>query len=231
MAKGEHPGWIQTAWDGIEQTAELLNEKRIKLVINGGALNPRGLALKVHEFVKSKHLDLAVAYVEGDDLMHRIDSILDNATKSLPHLDRANAKVQLEKDTEIFLTERERNRVVSANAYLGGRAIRRGLEEGADIVICGRVADASPVIGAAAWWHDWAPDNFDALAGALVAGHLIECSSYITGANFAGFFNYEISELLNLGFGIVEVDASGDCIVTKHEALNGFVTADTVKCE
>ena len=86
-------------------------------------------------------------------------------------------------NTDIFLSERERNRIVSANAYLGGRAIRRGLEEGADIVICGRVADASPVIGAAAWWHNWGDYDFDALAGALVAGHLIECSSYITGVS------------------------------------------------
>lgn len=199
-------------------------------MINGGALNPKGLALKVHEFVNSKNLDLRVAYVEGDDLLGKIDEIL-SKDGSLPHLDNSNSSIQLAKDTEVFLSNKERNKIVSANAYLGGRAIRRGLETGADIVICGRVADASPVIGAAAWWHQWAPDNFDALAGALVAGHLIECSSYITGANFAGFYKYEISELLNLGHGIVEVDANGDCVVTKHEALGGFVTADTVKCQ
>lgn len=230
MAKGEHPGWIQTAWDGIEQTAALLDEKRIKLVINGGALNPKGLAEKAHDFCKSKNLNLQVAWVEGDDLMHKIDEIL-NDQAGLPHLDGENGNVQLAKDTKVFLSGQERNKIVSANAYLGGRAIRRGLEEGADIIICGRVADASPVIGAAAWWHNWAPDNFDALAGALVAGHLIECSSYITGANFSGFFKHDIAELLNLGFGIVEVEANGDCIVTKHEALNGFVNADTVKCQ
>ncbi|CAK3736652.1 Hypothetical predicted protein [Lecanosticta acicola] len=230
MSRGEHPGWIPTAWDGIEQSAELIHEKRIKVVINGGALNPKGLALKVHEFVKSKHLDLTVAYVQGDDLMRKMQDILTDE-EALPHLDKSNSSVHLANDTKAFLADKERNKIVSANAYLGGRAIRRGLEAGADIIICGRVADASPVIGAAAWWHGWAEDNFDALAGALVAGHLIECSSYITGANFAGFDKYDIAELLNLGFGIVEVDAQGDCIVTKHEALNGFVTADTVKCQ
>lgn len=186
--------------------------------------------MKVHELVKSKGLDLTIAYVEGDDLMHRIDDILKDE-ESLPHLDKNNSSVKLVEDTKAFLTDKERNKIVSANAYLGGRAIRRGLEAGADIIICGRVADASPVIGAAAWWHNWAHDDFNALAGSLVAGHLIECSSYITGANFAGFFKYDISELLNLGFGIVEVEANGDCVVTKHEALNGFVTADTVKCQ
>ncbi|KAI5358187.1 Putative acyclic terpene utilization [Septoria linicola] len=231
--RGEHPGWCQTAWDGLEMSAELLAEKKIKVVINGGSLNPKGLALKVHELVKSKGLDLTVAYVEGDNLLPRIDEILSKAKEDvdLPHLDNSNANVKLEKDSKIFLEHPEWNPIVSANAYLGGRAIRKGLEEGADIIICGRVADASPVIGAAAWWHQWKHDDFDALAGALIAGHLIECSSYITGANFAGFFEYEISELLNLGLGIVEIEANGDCIVTKHEALNGFVTADTVKCQ
>ncbi|SMR43947.1 unnamed protein product [Zymoseptoria tritici ST99CH_3D1] len=228
FVKGEHPGWCQTAWDGIELSAEIVAKKRIKVVINGGSLNPKGMAIKVHEFVKSKNLDLKVAFVEGDNLMHKVDGILNEA---LSHLDHENSNVQLAKDTQRFLQDRERMPVISANAYLGGRAIRRALEEGADIVICGRVADASPVIGAAAWWHQWAPDNFDALAGALVAGHLIECSTYITGANFAGFDRYPMNELLNLGLGIVEVDANGDSVVTKHEALNGFVTEDTVKCQ
>ncbi|EME46191.1 hypothetical protein DOTSEDRAFT_42739 [Dothistroma septosporum NZE10] len=230
MSRGEHPGWIPTAWDGIEQSIDLIAEKNIKVVINGGALNPKGLALKTHDLVHSKGLDLKVAWVEGDDLLPRINEILSNQD-SLPHLDKDNSDVKFTKDTEVFLTDRDRNRIISANAYLGGRAIRKGLEEGADIIICGRVADASPVIGAAAWWHNWASDDFDALAGALVAGHLIECSSYITGANFAGFDQYPIEELLDLGHGIVEVDAKGECIVSKHEALRGFVTADTVKCQ
>ncbi|KAF7192466.1 hypothetical protein HII31_06206 [Pseudocercospora fuligena] len=231
-AKGEHPGWCQTAWDGIELTADLIAEKRIKVVINGGSLNPKGLALKVHDFVnREKKLNLKVAYVEGDDLLGRIEELLQN--DDLKHLDVENENVELAKDSKLFLQKenRERNRIVSANAYLGGRAIRKGLEAGADIIICGRVADASPVIGAAAWWHQWREDDFDALAGALIAGHLIECSTYVTGANFAGFYEYEIPELLNLIPAIVEVEANGDCIVTKHEGPNGFVTADTVKCQ
>ena len=80
----------------------------------------------------------------------------------------------------------ENHPLVSANAYLGARAIVKGLEAGADIIICGRVADASPVIGAAWYWHGWSDESYDALAGGLVAGHLIECSAYVTGANFAG---------------------------------------------
>ena len=194
-------------------------------------MNPKGLAEKTHELVTSKGLNLTVAYVEGDNVMHKIDEILKDTGENLPHLDDENASIQFEKNTQAFLHDKKGMPIITANAYLGGRAIRRGLEQGADIIICGRVADASPVIGAAAWWHGWDETDFDALAGALIAGHLIECSTYITGANFAGFYKYEIDELLNLGLGIVEVDVHGDCIVTKHEALNGFVTADTVKCQ
>lgn len=93
------------------------------------------------------------------------------------------------------------------------------------------VADASPVIGAAAWWHQWSEDDYDPLAGALVCGHLIECSTYITGANFAGSYRYQPKDLMNLGLPIIEIDSAGEGLVTKHEALNGIVTADTVKCQ
>jgi hypothetical protein len=111
------------------------------------------------------------------------------------------------------------------------RAIKRGLEEGADIIICGRVADASPVMAAAAWWHGWPDSAYDELAGSLIAGHLIECSTYVTGANFAGFDKYDIKDLLNLGLPIAEIDSNGECVITKHDALPGIVTEDTVKCQ
>ena len=129
--------------------------------------------------VSSKGLDLTVAYVQGDDVLDRAYEILGTSSQDekLPHLDKENANIQLAKDTKAFLDDQGGMPIVSANAYLGIRAIRKGLEEGADIIICGRVADASPVIGAAAWWHNWAETDYDALAGALIAGHLIECST------------------------------------------------------
>lgn len=223
---------MATCWDGIQKSINLVNEKRIKVVLNGGALNPKGLAEKTHELVTSKGLDLTVAYVEGDDLLPRVYDILGaSGQKKLQHLDSENSSVKLAKNTEVFLADKEAMPIVSANAYLGIRAIRKGLDDGADIIICGRVADASPVIAAAAWWHGWRETDFDELAGGLIAGHLIECSTYITGANFAGFHQYETNDLLNLGLPIVEVEANGGCVVTKHEALNGYVTSDTVKCQ
>lgn len=97
--------------------------------------------------------------------------------------------------------------------------------------IGGRVSDASPVIGAAQWWHDWPDTAYDELAGSLIAGHLIECSTYSTGANFAGFYKYETEALLDLGLPIVEIEANGECTVTKAEKLNGYVTQDIITCQ
>ena len=114
-----------------------------------------------------------MAYVQGDDLLDRAYDLLGTSTdEKLHHLDNANANVQLANDTKAFLDDRGGMPIVSANAYLGIRAIRRGLDEGADIVICGRVSDASPVIAAAAWWHGWAETDYDELAGALIAGYV-----------------------------------------------------------
>lgn len=165
--------------------------------------------------------------------MHKVDRLLkDIKSGTLGHLDQATSPgVQLGDDSTSFMDNSEGMPIVCANAYLGYRAIKKGLDEGADIIICGRVADASPVIGAAAWWHGWSETDYDQLAGSLIGGHLIECSTYVTGANFAGAFRYPVKDLLNLGLPIVEITSDGECIVTKHEALNGIVTADTVKCQ
>ncbi|KAF2753060.1 DUF1446-domain-containing protein [Pseudovirgaria hyperparasitica] len=231
-AKGTNPGWISSAWDGLQQTLDIAHEKRIKIVINGGGLNPEGLAEKTYALVKEKGLRLKVAYVDGDNLMHKVDQLLhDIKSGVLTHLDQDNEEVQLIEDSTSFMDHPSEMPIVCANAYLGYRAIKKCLDREADIVICGRVADASPVIAAAAWWHSWSEDDYTPLAGAFVGGHLIECSTYITGANFAGSYKYPIHKLMDLGLPIVEVAATGECTVTKHEALGGIVTVDTVKCQ
>jgi hypothetical protein len=86
-------------------------------------------------------------------------------------------------------------------------------------------------LAAATWWHGWPDSAYDELAGSLIAGHLIECSTYVTGANFAGFDKYDIRDLLDLGLPIAEIDSAGECVTTKHEALPGIVTEDTAKCQ
>jgi hypothetical protein len=117
---------------------------------------------------------------------------------------------------------------IYAQAYLGGLGIARALEKGADIVICGRVSDASPVIGAAYWWHNWKRSDLDKLANAFVAGHLSECSSYSTGGNYTGFKDLECLGWTNIGYPIVEIAQSGEVIVTKNQGSGGEVSVNTL---
>ncbi|MEO6957952.1 MAG: acyclic terpene utilization AtuA family protein, partial [Antricoccus sp.] len=118
---------------------------------------------------------------------------------------------------------------VTANAYLGGWGIAHCLRSGAQIVVTGRVTDASLVVGAAAWHHGWQHDDLDALAGAVVAGHIIECGTQATGGNYA-FFD-EIPQLIRPGYPIAEVAADGSCVITKHPHTDGAVTVETVTAQ
>lgn len=171
-----------------------------------------------------------MAYVSGDNLLEEVRQSLKTTGQLPTHLDSNNDQVQLQAHA-IDLLDTHKKPIVSANAYLGARAIVKGLDQGADIIICGRVADASPVIGAAWYWHGWSETDYDALAGALVAGHLIECSAYVTGSNFSGFTEFDTDIFLDLPFGIAEVAGDGSTVVTKHENTKGLVNADVVKCQ
>jgi hypothetical protein len=118
---------------------------------------------------------------------------------------------------------------LTANAYLGCWGIVECLNAGADIVVTGRVTDASLVVGPAAAHFGWSRTDFDALAGATVAGHVIECGAQATGGNFA-FFT-EVADLTHPGFPIAEIDEHGHAVITKHEGTGGAVTVDTVKAQ
>ncbi|KAL4779228.1 hypothetical protein BJX76DRAFT_365452 [Aspergillus varians] len=231
---GTHPGYEKTAWDGLQQTIEVIAEKGIKVAINGGALDPKALALKVQGLVNEKKLNLRVAYLSGDDQYDRVGPNMPTTEEELQHIDSSNPSVVPASLTYAFLrgtADGEAVPMVSAHAYLGARGIVQGFRNGVDIVICGRVADASPVIAAAWYWHDWAETDYDELAGSLIAGHLIECSAYVTGANFAGFDKYDLDDLIDPGFPIAEIDADGTCVITKHPGTQGMVTVDTVRCQ
>ncbi|KAI0475318.1 DUF1446-domain-containing protein [Xylariaceae sp. FL0804] len=260
-ANGRHPGWVASAERGLRLSLAAVHARGIRVVVNGGGLNPRGLARLVRRMAAEAGLGggdggIRVACVEGDDLLPRARELLlggggsGSGRLALPRLDADNPLVKLDDEDagDFFIGDdddddggdgggdrggkKKKKKIVAANAYLGCRAIRAGLAAGADVVVCGRVADASPVMGAAAWWHGWdEAADWDALAGALVAGHLIECSTYGSGANFAGFDRYATHELLGLAPPIAEVAADGSAVITVHEALRGIVTEEVVKCQ
>src|SRR6476469_9645333 len=119
---------------------------------------------------------------------------------------------------------------VSANAYLGGWGIAAALAEGADVVVTGRVTDASLVVGPAAWWHGWEPTAYDALAGAVVAGHVLECGCQATGGNFSDFRSIP-HPTQPMGFPLAEVAEDGSSVITKHDGTGGLVSVDTVTAQ
>ncbi len=212
--KGKAGGWVSTFVKQMEQVLAECLEKKIKVVANAGGLNPRGLAAELGQLAARLGLDAKIAFVEGDDLSGRIDE-LRAAGETLDHLDK-----------KIPLDPKE---VLTANAYLGGFGIADALSRGADIVVTGRVTDAALVVGPSAWRFGWRRDDWDQLAGAVAAGHIIECGTQATGGNYS-FFE-EVSGWSSIGFPLVEMHADGSFVVGKHPGTGGLVSVGTVTAQ
>ncbi len=154
--------------------------------------------------------------MEGDTILSQLP-LLQAAGDPLAHLDTGRALAQAGSDP------------VSANAYLGGFGIAEALSGGADVVVTGRVTDASLVVGPAAWHFGWARTDWDRLAGAVVVGHVIECGTQTTGGNYA-FFG-EVPGLEHPGFPIAEIRDDGSAVITKHPGTGGLVSVGTVTAQ
>lgn len=210
------PGWATTFLTELEPVLGTVADRGIRVVANAGGLDPAGCAEQVRALGHRLGLDLAVAHVEGDDLLPRWDE-LEAAGWEPTNLDTGEPFAALGRAA------------VSANAYLGGWGITAALRAGAQVVVTGRVTDAAVVSGAAAWWHGWEVDDWDALAGAVAAGHVIECGAQATGGNFS-FFT-ELARPVRPGFPIAEVAADGSSVITKHPGTGGAVTVETVTAQ
>jgi len=208
----KHPGggYARTFVMQMEQVMGTCLDKGIKVVSNAGGLDPDSCAEAVAEVAQKLGLNPTIAYVRGDDLMPRVADLI--AADQLRHFETGEPIKEAS-----FLT---------ANAYLGCWGIVDALEQGADIVITGRTTDAAVVCGPAAWHHGWARDDWDSLAGAVTAGHVIECSTQATGGNYS-FFT-EVPGMKRVGFPWAEVAADGSSVVGKHDGTGGEVSIGTV---
>ena len=205
--KDPEGGYATTFLRQMEECLGLVMERGVKVVANAGGLNPKGLAAKLAGLAQGLGLAIEIAYVEGDDLLPRAKGL--------------------------GLADGPYGQPLTANAYLGSWGIAECLTAGADIVVTGRVTDASLVVGPAAAHFGWARDDYDALAGATVAGHVLECGAQATGGNFA-FFAELANEIYNvkaLGFPLAEIHADGSCVITKHSGTGGAVTTETVTAQ
>jgi hypothetical protein len=212
QAKRPGGGYARSFVAQMETVMGSCLDRGIKVVSNAGGLDPAGCAEAVAEVAAKLGLAPTIAYVNGDDLMPRLDELRD-AGVGLTHFETGEPIG----DTSRFIT---------ANAYLGCWGIVEALNRGANIVITGRVTDAAVVCGPAAWHHGWARDDWDALAGAVVAGHVVECGAQATGGNYS-FFT-EVPGMTRVGFPWAEVAADGSCVIGKHDATGGEVSIGTV---
>ncbi len=211
-AKRPGGGYARTFVTQMEQVMGTCLDRGIKVVSNAGGLDPDGCADAVAEVADKLGLSPTIAYVNGDDLVPRLAE-LEAAGIPLSNFDTGEPVTDVD-------------RFITANAYLGCWGIVEALDQGADIVITGRVTDAAVVCGPAAWHHGWARDDWDALAGAVVAGHVIECGAQTTGGNYS-FFT-EIADLTRAGFPWAEVAADGSSVIGKHDGTGGEVSVGTV---
>jgi len=202
--KSPERGYAKTFLTQLEQCLGTAQDRGVRIVANAGGLNPAGLAAAVRALAEKLAIPVTVAHVEGDDLLPRA----------------AELPLGLSFGADSPLT---------ANAYLGAWGIVECLNSGADIVVTGRVTDASVVVGPAAAYFGWARHDYDRLAGAVVAGHVIECGTQATGGNYS-FFT-EVADLGHAGFPLAEIHADGSSVITKHPGTGGQVSVGTVTAQ
>lgn len=214
--KDANRGYARTFLKQMEAVMGKCLDKKIRVVSNAGGLNPKALAAKLHEIADQLGLRPKIACITGDDLMPRLGE-LQAQGEAFRHLDKGGSL----KDAGAV--------PITANAYLGGWGIAAALEKGADIVVCGRVADAALVAGPAAWHFRWNRTDWDNLAGAYAAGHIIECGAQATGGNYS--FMDEVPSFKDVGFPIAEIFSDGSFAITKHPGTGGLVSVGTVTAQ
>jgi hypothetical protein len=189
----------------------------VRFVLNAGGLNPHAGGLALAAAFRARGWHATIATVTGDSVLERLDE-LKSSGEALAHMDTGAGLATV------------RERLLFASAYLGAEPIARALEQGADIVLTGRVADAALSLGPIVHELGWRWDDWDRLALGLTVGHLLECSGQASGGNFGSALEWErIPDLLHIGYPIAEVRADGTAAITKAPATGGRVSFDTVR--
>lgn len=214
-AKDPARGFVTDLVDVVKDISpKLFGNTPLKLITNGGGMNPVGCAKAVSQVLVDQGLaQVRVAAVAGDDLLPRLDELI-AAGESFSHFDNGQPLGDL------------RNRIVSANVYLGAEGITSALAQDAQIVLTGRVADAALVVGPAVHEFGWSWDDWSRLGAATVAGHLIECGAQATGGMYSDWDTK--LDLGTIGYPIAELRDNGTSIISKPTDTGGEVSIGTV---
>ncbi|HTU93011.1 MAG TPA: acyclic terpene utilization AtuA family protein [Gemmataceae bacterium] len=216
LQKQRHPeaGYASDFLDVLQQLAPILQRQpHLKIITNAGGMNPHVCAVRARAILDQAGLQARrIAIVHGDDLLPRLDELLA----------QGHAFTNLDSGEPLSTV---RDRLVSANAYLGCQPIVSALQQGADVVITGRIADASLTLGPAVYEFGWKWDDWNRLAAGTVAGHLIECGAQATGGLWC---NWQETDLALVGYPIADIEDSGEFILTKPPGSGGAVNRETV---
>ncbi len=214
-AKDPAAGFVTDFPETLDRLAPLLQEQqRLRIVTNAGGLNPPSCAVASGRHLGRAGLGgLEIGIITGDDVLEQIPEWL-NSGVALDHLETGEPLTTVA------------DRLQSASVYLGARPIADALGQGGRIVLTGRVADASLTLGPAAAHHDWSWDDWDRLAGARAAGHLIECGAQVTGGLWHDWD--QLPDLAGIGYPVAEVAADGSSVITKPQGSGGLVSVGTV---
>ncbi|KXL44419.1 hypothetical protein M433DRAFT_155056 [Acidomyces richmondensis BFW] len=215
VSEEERPGLYDPSFmANLTPALPYMQQKGIKMAVNAGASDTQKLAKVVVKAIEKKGLNLKVAWIEGDEVMDAVKNLIAKGEKF--------ENICFGGELKDWGFE-----PVAAQCYLGGAGIAEAFRQGADIIVCGRVADAAPTVGACMWWHGWNREtDFDRMAGSLIAGHLIECSSYVCGGYYSGFKDL-FDGCENIGFPIAEVNADGSFFMEKEPNTGGEMSIGT----
>jgi len=207
-------GYATDFIDFVRRVLPELKGRGVKVLTNAGGLNPRACRKRIFELAAELGVHgVRVGVVEGDDVLPRLPELV-AAGHELRNMDTGEPLAPV------------LDRITSANAYLGARPVCEALADGADIVLCGRVTDTALALAPLAYEFGWGEEDWDRLAAGTIAGHIIECGAQCTGGNFSRW--WEVPDLWNVGYPLVEASEDGSFVVTKHPGTGGMVTVDTV---
>lgn len=198
----------------IDECLPLIVKKNVRVISNAGGINPIGMGRKIVELAKSKGLDIKVGVVYGDDIVNH-----------LYELTAAGERFTNMETGEDFF--KVRSKITSANIYLGAEPVVKALDAGCQIVVTGRVTDTGITLAPMIHEFGWAMDDWDKMAAGIIAGHIIECGAQASGGNITDWD--EVKSFHNIGYPIIEMERSGEFVVTKHNNTGGLVSEKTIK--
>ena len=189
-------------------------EKGIKVIANAGGVNPRACLEAIEAVIKDSGLEgLTIGIVEGDDILDQLDDLVASGER-FSNLDTGEELATV------------RDRVTSANVYIGARPIVEALEQGADIIVTGRASDPSLVLAPLIYEFGWSMEDYDKMAAGTIMGHIVECGPQCTGGNYSGW--RDVPDFARTGYPVVEASADGSFVVTKHDGTGGLVSVETI---